>query len=183
MRWGALFDDLEAQLAAAGRAALESEVGELVRAEQAGVSLVDRLRAHGGTCEFRLRGGLRFRGRLAELADEWCIIESRPRRVLAPLGAVAVVCGLGRESIEDSSVVRRSLGIRTALRGLARDRSHVLCHLDGGAGELFTASGMLDVVGRDYFELVTLSDGASHARTRTSTVVPLAALVAIVSPA
>ena len=44
MRWNALFDDLEAQLAEAEVLGRESEVSERARAELASIGMADRLR-------------------------------------------------------------------------------------------------------------------------------------------
>lgn len=181
MRWGSLFDDLEAQVGAAERAAFEAGVNELVRAEQGAVPLADRLRAQSVPLEFVLRGALRFRGRIIELAEEWCVIDAAPRSVLVPMGAVAAITGVARESMGESSAVRRPLSIRTALRALARDRSDVVCHFDAGLGEPLSVRGMIDVVGRDYLELVSHGGNASLRVRRSSTIVPLASLVAVVS--
>lgn len=181
MRWGSLFDDLEAQVAAAERAAFESGVNELARAEQGSVSLVDRLRGQSASLEFVLRGGLRFHGRIVELAEEWCVIDAAPRSILMPMRAVVAISGAGREAMRESSSVRRSLSIGTALRALARDRSPVLCHYDVAPGEPGAALGMIDVVGPDYLELISRRADASLRAARRSTLVPTASLVAVIS--
>lgn len=183
MRWGSLFDDLEAQVTAAERAAFESGVNELVRAEQGAVPLVDRLRAQSAPVEFTLRSGLRFQGRIMELAEEWCVLEAGHRSVLVPMAAVAAVRGVGRETVGESSAVRRSFSIRTALRALARDRSRVVCHLAASSGEPLAENGVIDVVGRDYLEVFSLGEYASLRGRRSSTLVPLDSLVAVVSQA
>ena len=183
MRWGALFDDLEAQVAAAERADFESGVNELVRAEQGAVALVDRLRAQSVPLEFVVRGGLRFRGRIVELAEEWCVVEVASRSVLLPLSHVAAITGVGREAMGEPSAVRRSLSIRTALRALARDRAQVVCHCEAAVGEPVAATGTIDVVGRDYLELVDRGENTPLRGRRRSTLVPLGSLVAVVSQA
>ncbi|WP_197062003.1 hypothetical protein [Sinomonas humi] len=156
-------------------------MNELVRAEQGAIPLANRLRAQSGHVEFVLRGGIRFRGRIVELADEWCVVEEVHRSVLIPMRGVAAVRGVGRESVGEASLVRRSLSIRSALRALARDRSCVACHLDTFSGEPLAERGLIDLVGRDYFELVTLGENGSRRGRRSSTLVPLDSLVAVVS--
>ena len=44
MRWDALFDDLETQMAASERLDLDAEIAERTRSESAAVELADRLR-------------------------------------------------------------------------------------------------------------------------------------------
>ncbi|MEA5453106.1 hypothetical protein SPF06_00085 [Sinomonas sp. JGH33] len=178
MRWEALFDDFEAQAAEAVRAQFEAHVGELARTEQSAATLADRLRGQGSaSLDFELRGNSRFSGRVVTVAETWCSIESGPRAVLIPLAAVVSVAGLARRALQEPIGVRRQMGITSALRALARDRSSVACHLDTRNGEPRVATGMIDGVGRDYLELASSGEGV----TRSTTLVPLGALVAVAS--
>jgi hypothetical protein len=184
MRWGALFDDLESQLMAAERAALEAQAADLVRAEQALLGLQDRLRAHEGAAEFVLRGGLRVRGRVAEVAEDWCAIEEPPKNILISARGVVSVSGLGRSARMETSRVRRTLSLGSALRALARDRALIACHVDAGKPEALVVSGMIDVVGRDYVEIaVSRTDDWAREMPRRTTMLPLAGIIAVVSPA
>ncbi|MDQ4503260.1 hypothetical protein [Sinomonas sp. ASV322] len=178
MRWEALFDDFETQMAEAERAQLEAHVGELARAEQSAVTLADRLRGQvGALLEFELRGNTRVSGRIVTVAETWCSVESGPRAMLIPLAGVMRVGGVVRRSRHEPIGVRRTLSIASALRALARDRSPVACHLDAQGGEPRLATGTIDGVGRDYLELTSTGDE----RPRSTTLVPLEALIAVAS--
>jgi hypothetical protein len=182
MRWGALFDDFESQVAAAERAALEAHASELVRAEQSLLALSDRLRGHRGAVEVVLQGGFRVRGQIAEVAEEWCTLEAPPKSILIPLRALVSVSGLSREARVEGSRVRRTLSLGSALRALARDRARVACHIAPGHAEPVAVSGMIDVVGRDYVELTLHSTHERAAQmVRQTSVIPMANIVAITS--
>ena len=184
MRWGALFDDLESQVAAAQRVALEGHAGELVRAEQSLLALSDRLRGHRGAVEVVLKGGFRVLGHVTEVAEEWCTLEAPPRSILIPIRGLVSVSGLSREVLVEASRVRRTLSLGTALRALARDRTQVACHIDAGGTEPVAVSGMIDVVGRDYIELTLDRTRDRAAQTvRQTSVIPMANIVAVTSPA
>lgn len=177
MRWENLFADLEGQLAAAGRLDVEAQVAELARAEQAAVPLADRLRGHGtAVLEVQLRGGMRVRGTLRQIADEWCVIASGQNSVLVPLSAVVTVSGLGRRVLAEHSTVRRTLSMASGLRALARDRAMVTVFLDGGSGEPTALAGMIDTVGADYLDLTSAQTSRDHAGAKA---VRLAAILAV----
>ena len=180
MRWDSLFDDFEAQLASAAEREQEAHVGELVGAEQAGVGIVERLRGHGGApVELLLRAGVRFRGRISQLADGWLVIEAAQHSALVPLAAVVTVSGLGRGARSEASAVRRSLSLASGLRALARDRAVVSCLADGGAGEPHLVAGTVDTVGRDYFELAVRRDDPWSSPAAATVLVPFGALIAV----
>ena len=182
MRWEALFDDFEAQLAEAARAGFEAEVRELVWAEQAGLSLMERLRGHdGGTVDVVLRGGLRFAGLVREVAESWFTLDAAPRSVLVPAPAVVAVSGLGRRSRQEHSRVRRALSLGSALRALARARAEVVCHASGSGTEPIAVMGTIGAVGRDYAEVSSAPEEGWSVRRQATTLVPFGALVAVVS--
>jgi hypothetical protein len=181
MRWGALFDDLESQLIAAERALVEDQVGELARAEQALLTLADRLRPHRGVVEMILRCGVRVKGRPAEVAKDWLVLDAAPRSFLVPLRSVVTVAGLNRDARPEVSRVRRELTLGSALRALARGRVTVACHVDAGRAEALLVSGVIDVVGRDYIEIAHGGDDWGRWQTGGSSVLPLPALIAISS--
>lgn len=177
MRWENLFADLEGQLAAVGTLDLEAQVAELVRAEQSAVPLVDRLRGHGSAVlEVQLKGGMRVRGALRQIADEWFVIESGQHTVLVPLHAVTSVTGVGRTVRVERSTVRRTLSMASGLRALARDRAMVTVFLDGGRGEPTTMAGTIDAVGADYMDLMPARSASGYGGV---TAVRLCAILAV----
>jgi hypothetical protein len=168
-----LFADLEAQLDAAVVAEREGAVAELTRAEQASVTLADRLRAAvGQSVRAELRDGDVVEGRLAHAAHEWFQIDARtaPRRVqhLVPTAAVATFAGLGSRA-EPSTARTDALGLGTALRALQRDRSRVQVRTDAG-----TVVGRIDRVGRDHLDLTAVEGARGTVR-----VVPFVALLRV----
>ena len=181
MRWDSLFDDFEAQLASAARLDQEAQVADIVRAEQAGVGMAERLRGHGDApVELVLRAGVRVRGRISQVADAWFVVDSAPHSVLVPMGSVVAASGLGRGARSETSTVRRSLSLASGLRALARDRAFVSCLADGGAGEPHTVRGTIDTVGRDYLELaVRRGDDWAAPRSVATSIVPFSALIAV----
>ncbi|GAB4099826.1 hypothetical protein [Sinomonas halotolerans] len=179
MRWESLFEDFEAQLASAARLDAESEVSERVRAEQGALGMAERLRGHGQRpVDLLLRGGVRLRGRLAQLAEAWLVLEEGPQSALVPLAGIVTVSGLGRAAREEGSAVRRKLSLASGLRALARDRALVTCVVDAGRGEPLLVAGTLDTVGRDYAEVANRSDEWGRGPAGT-VVVPFAALIAV----
>jgi sRNA-binding regulator protein Hfq len=180
MRWDALFSDLEAQLASAARLDLEAEVAERARAEQAGISLVERLRGSSRMpLEILLRQGLRIRGTVSQIADSWFVLDDPPRSILVPLHAVATIAGAGRGARGEPSAVRRSLSLAAGLRALARDRAAVGCFVDRGEAEPVVLSGTIDTVGRDYLELTQRVASEAWASGGRTVLVPFASLLAV----
>ncbi|GAB2740465.1 hypothetical protein [Sinomonas soli] len=179
MRWENLFSDLEGQLASAGELELESQVADLARAEAAGVGLAERLRGQGAApVALLLRGGLRFRGHLAQVAATWLVLDSGPHSVLVPHEGIVTVEGLGRGAVGERSAVRRALSLGSGLRAIARDRSPVACFVDAGTGESLTVTGTLDTVGADYVEVAPLR-APDRGESRGLRAVPFGRLIAI----
>ena len=150
VRWEALFDDMEAQLAAAARSDLRIQVDERTRAERAGVALADRLRASAG-CHVRLalRGGATLEGALLDVASQWFLLgDGGSRRVLVPVDAVGFVAGLSAHVAPPPGTVERRLTLGHALRALARDRAAVVV-----LGNGFDVGGRLERVGEDHVDL------------------------------
>lgn len=158
MRWDALFADLEAQLDAGRGAELDAEVAERTRAELGSVLLADRLRAHvGQPVQLVLRDGSRAEGRCADAAAEWVVLHDGTAQVLVPWTAVSSVSGLSRASAPPPGQVLGRLGLRHALRALARDRSAVRLRLDGS--EL---TGTIDRVGADHVDVAEHPTGEAR---------------------
>ncbi|WP_069388141.1 hypothetical protein [Cellulosimicrobium cellulans] len=169
MRWEALFDDLAAQLAAAERAELTDAVADLTRAEQATLTLVERLRGTTGPVTLELHDGSRVTGRLHEVAAEWVLVGDQGRQHLVPIAAVASVTGLGRFARPGDGARSGRLGLGHALRALMRDRLPVQVRTTAGVHP-----GWIARVGKDHVDVETgpgVHDGAR--------VVPWSALLCV----
>jgi hypothetical protein len=79
--------------------------------------------------------------------------------------------------------VRQKLGLGSALRALARDRSHLSLVLAGGAHGELTLHGVIDRVGRDYVDFAVTGPGEARraANVIDMATVPFTALGAIKS--
>ena len=181
MRWDALFNDMESQLAESEQLALESEISERTRAEFVEMDLVGRLRgALGYQVTVFLACGESFRGTLSYAGAEALVLEENQHQVLIPHAAAVRYAGLGRLSLDEGSSVRRSLGLAHSLRALARDRSELSIILTTSSGAV-RVEGVIDRVGKDYVDVAAVVPGeprrASHV-TQVSTV-PFAALAAV----
>lgn len=179
MRWERLFDDLEAQAAAADARDLADEVGERTRIEQGRLPLVDRLRGARGTGVVFGCGGQRVSGTVLRVAADALVLEDAAGgQLLVPVGAIDWVSGLGRTVIPpDAGRVTAGFGLRALLREVVRDRAAVRVRLrDGGS-----VAGTLDAVGQDWLEIAEHPpDEPRRARSVGGVrVVPLPAVVTI----
>ncbi|MFF2315653.1 hypothetical protein ACFVTE_05220 [Arthrobacter sp. NPDC058097] len=181
MRWNALFQDLEQQLAEAGVLGMESEIAERSRADTAAIALDDRLRGSVG-CHVgvHLNSGPVFAGTLSHAGSESLVIEEPTHQVLIPYAAVGHYTGLGRFAVAEVSIVRRKLGLASALRGLARDRAELTVLLAGRSPDL-QLPGVIDRVGRDFFDLALTLPGEARRAGRVADVatVPFQSLSAL----
>ncbi|MDT4937206.1 MAG: hypothetical protein QOG80_877 [Pseudonocardiales bacterium] len=181
MRWDALFSDLAARTEALQRAELSFELVERARIEAGALLLRDRLAAADGQhVRIRCRAGVSLTGRLAHVGVDWALIDDGGgREAIVPIGAVIAVSGLGRHarSAAPARSVAERLGLRHALRGVARDRSPVRVNLiDGDA-----VAGTVDRVGSDFIELAVHAVGEVRRRSEVLDVLVVshAALVAV----
>jgi hypothetical protein len=190
MRWERLFDDLEAQAAELQRAERAAVVEGRARSEFAAFGLGDRLRpSAGGVVRLTLTGGHAIAAVLRHVGPDWLQLgDDCGREWLVNLAAVASVSGLGRlvapadtaETVgpgRPRRVVESRLGLRHAVRLIARDRSAVRVHLGDGR----TVDGTPDRVGRDFLELAVHPVGEAR-RTRAVhevLVVPFSAIAAL----
>jgi hypothetical protein len=181
VRWRDLFDDLEAQLDAASAAELAGEVAERSRLEQGRVTAAERLALAGGAeLAVTVPGHGGVRGVVVDAGADWLLLaETGGREVLVPLAAVLSVAGLPRATgvapgPDGAGRVARSLDLRRALRGLARDRAGVQLGLCDGSA----LSGTLDRVGADHVELAEHLAGEARrpSAVRAVRLVPLSAL-------
>lgn len=178
LRWFRLFDDLEAQADALGRAADQGDVAERTRIETGRVALMDRLRgAQGADLGLRCLGVGPLGGRLDRVGAD-CVLLTRSVgiEVLVPVSSVVTVWGLTRGSAPPGPVAGR-LGFRSALRGLARDRSSVRVALVDGT----SAVGTVDRAGLDHLELAEhpLDEPRRARSVRRVLTVPLPAVAAV----
>lgn len=178
MRWDDLFADLEAQLAAADAAELAADVEQRLRLEVGRTTLVGRVRAAVGQ-EIALGVGDQvMHGRILGVGPDWLLIGSGAETLL-PLAAVDWLQGLGRSSASgDPGQVWSRLGLRSALRGLARDRAEVRLHHAAGPPVV----GTIDRVGDDHLDLAVHPPGEPRRAAVVTAVrtVPLAAVRAVV---
>ena len=152
MRWDDLFEDLQAQFAAAERVVDDVRVVELAEAEVASTSFSDRWRARRGEqLTLRLRDGSDRSGTVVDVATAWIVIGTGERRSLVPRHAVAVAWSLAGAAPEPSRV-ERSLGLGHVLRALAHEGSAVVLHTLAGAHR-----GRLVRVGADHCDLITVA--------------------------
>lgn len=181
MRWEGLFADLEAQAAALEQAERAAEVEERTRGEVAALTVRDRLRgAVGNELRLRVRGGEMLAGTVRRVGPDWLLLdEGGGRETVVVTGAVVSVRGLGRYSAVPGTggVVDSRLGLRSVLRGIARDRSTArLLLADGNA-----VDATIDRVGGDFVEVAThaTAEPRRRADVRDVELIPVAALVAV----
>ncbi|UWX96311.1 hypothetical protein N2K95_11630 [Arthrobacter zhaoxinii] len=181
MRWDALFRDMEAQLAAAAGLAAESEISDRVRMELRGISLQDRLRSQNGK-ELLLDLGTAgvLRGILRHVGEGWVVLEQDRGAALAVLSHVVAIRGMDRFASRPAGQVR--LGVTSALRSIARDRSAVLIRSAGAAAES-ALHGTIDRVGSDFLELAVVPSDQPRRSTNVTGVyvLPTATVAALLS--
>ena len=180
MRWEQLFADLEAQLHAATQHDLEMRVNELARIEAAQLTLSDALRGSlDGMLAIVMSNGTAFHGILRKVEPQWVLLEEGRRSVILALAKVQRIQGLGIRRAKPASNVPFTLA--AALRILARNRAVVALELDDARNA--ATRGVLDQVGADFVQVMQLADGVGRdsGNVQGSTVLPIAALVAIAS--
>ncbi|MCC9146448.1 MULTISPECIES: hypothetical protein [unclassified Arthrobacter] len=181
MRWDALFRDMEAQMAAAAGVAVEGEIAERVRIELRGISLQDRLRSQCGkhlVVDLGTAGLLQ--GILRHVGEGWLVLERDRGAALAVLAHVVSIKGMDRFASQPAETVR--LGVASALRGIARDRSAVVVRSVGSAAER-ALHGTIDRVGNDFLELAALPSDQPRrpANVTAAYVLPMATVAAVLS--
>jgi hypothetical protein len=182
MRWDALFTDLEAQLAASSRLDLDAEIAERTRVESAAVELTDRLRGSLGLpISVQVSTGSVFEGTLSHAGSQALVLQSRHHQVLVPYTAAVHYVGLSRLAVREPSPVRQRLGLASALRGLARDRTRLSVLAGRGAGGETVLHGVIDRVGRDHLDLAVTEHGEDRrsSNVRRIVAVPFSALAAL----
>jgi hypothetical protein len=117
---------------------------------------------------------------LVRVGPDWLLLdEASGHEIVLATAHVLSIRGLGRYSAAPGTagVVESRLGLRHALRGIARDRSAVRIHL--AADEVIDAT--IDRVGADFIEVATHAAGEPRRRgdVRDVELIPLAAVVAV----
>lgn len=180
-RWDDLFADLDAQADALEVAERAGEISERTRIELAAIGMLERIRAALGTpVRIQILGGLEIGGTLQRAGSDWLLIdEGSGREAVIALTCVRAVLGLGRLSAVPGGggPVTAKLTLRSALRGIARDRSGVRIHLVDGA----VLDATIDRVGADFIEVARHAVGEARRRSEVRDVllVPFAALAAV----
>lgn len=188
MRWEQLFADLEVQYDELAQAQLEAELADRQRIEFGTVSMVARLGgAVGDPVRLRTAAGSAVTGMLRRVGPDWVLIGEAPgREVVVSLAAVSAVEGLGSATGRPLDRVAGKLTLRSALRGLARDRAPVSVTLYGSSGgpEAPTGTeitGTIDRVGADFIELAVHAawEPRRAGSVRQVVLVPLSAVVVV----
>lgn len=154
----AVFDDLEQQADALFDAERALELGDLVRAEYAEVSLASRLMA---AVEREVALDVdavgRLEGRLTRVASEWVMLAVGTAEWVVPLAAVTSAQLDTDRSVPEVawSAVARRLGLRSALRRLAESGERCATHTrEGGVFQ-----GRIERVGQDFVEVQVSATG------------------------
>jgi hypothetical protein len=181
MRWDGLFQDLDAQATALEQAERAAEVDERTRGEVGALGFRDRARASiGAAVRLSLSGGTSISGRLVRVGPDWLLVdEGAGREAVVATAHLARLRGLARYTAVPGSagVVESRLGLRSALRGIARDRSAVRVLLTDGV----TVDATIDRVGADFIEAATHPAGEWRRRqdVREVELIRLAAIAAV----
>lgn len=181
MRWDALFNDLESQIAESDRLSLEAEVTERARVELVDTGYVDRLRgAIGSRIGVQLHSGENVEGALCHAGADALVLDDGPQQVLIPYTGVARYVGLGRFLGVEPSRVGRGIGLARSLRALARDRAPLVLTLGSVTGTT-RLEGVIDRVGKDYVDLASVTPGEARRsdHVRQVSTIPFAALSAV----
>lgn len=186
MRWDALFDDLQGQMAASELLDLESEITERARVEIARITLIDRLRAAiSRRITVDLAYGLQFSGAIRQIGSDWILLSEGSQSVVVLLRNIMAIEGLGAETLTASSLVRQNFRtLSSALRLLARDRAMVTIYLMVSDESRRRFHAVIDRVGEDHCDIAVVRDGEVR-RQREVLVrktIPFGAILAIASP-
>ncbi|MBK9475326.1 MAG: hypothetical protein IPL94_03555 [Tetrasphaera sp.] len=177
MRWDALFDDLEGRFEAEERLDRDAEIADRTRQERGAVALLTRVAAHRGVLRVRLMTGSAIEGTVADLGSDWLLLQSPDghRELLVPISAVLAIEGLGPRSALARTA--RRFPLRSALRGIARDRTPIRLHDLAGS----VTTGTLDVVGADFVDVAAhaLDEARRTPNVLAQVTIPLAAIALV----
>lgn len=161
MRFERFFEDLEGRFAHHQQEEARAVSEDLTRAEQAQLTLADRLRgAQDHRLTFHLADSLVVSGTVQEVGAEWVALagEGGGRRAVIPLTAVALLEGLPLRARPAEDSLHSPLGLGSVLREIARDRTMVRLETVGGS-----VTGRIAAVGADALDLRPLPTGESSA--------------------
>jgi hypothetical protein len=181
MRWDALFEDMEAQLAAGERLDFDAEVAERTRADAAAVELADRLRGSLGLrIGIHLASGTLFEGVLSHVGSQSMVLDEPRHQMLIPQASAVRYTGLSRLAVTEHSTVRQRLGLASSLRALSRDRASLTVLVARGPAES-VLHGVIDRVGHDFLDLALTQAGEDRraANVRQAATIPFAALAGL----
>ncbi|MDN5820050.1 MAG: hypothetical protein L0H39_01045 [Brachybacterium sp.] len=159
MRFERIFEDLEGQFAHHQQEEVRAVSEDLTRAEQAQLTLADRLRgAEGHGLTLHLGAALRVSGMVQEVGAEWVALATRggARSAVVPLTAVVMVEGLPSRARLAEDSLGSPLGIGSVLREISRDRNVVRLETSGGS-----VIGRIAAVGADALDIRSLPTGES----------------------
>lgn len=170
MRWSRLFDDLDAQAAAAEAAELCAEVADRTRLEIARVSVEDRLRgAVGHALDVQLAGGHRAGGQVTDIGVGWLVVDDGRGTVLVRTLAIVELVGLPAAVGPPLSELEQRIDLNASLRALARDRSAVRI----GLADSRTVRGIINRVGADFIDVTTVDGDRRQSSTILTATVSL----------
>lgn len=157
MRFERIFEDLEGRFVHQQQEEARAISEDLTRAEQAQLTLADRLRgALGHRLTLHLGPDVRASGVVQEVGSEWVALaaDGGGRSAIVPLSAVVMAEGLPSRArlAEESAFSAR--GLASVLREIARDRSVVQLETTAGA-----VTGRISAVGADALDLRSLPTG------------------------
>lgn len=186
MRWEQLFTDLEAQYDELAEAALLADLADRQRVEFGAIGMVARLI---GALEQPVRlhaGPATVSGILTTVGPDWALVSEAPGRdAVIALAHLRIAEGMTASTGRPLGHVARKLTLRSALRGLARDRAPVSLLLAGSAPSETTGSGdltgTLDRIGADFVELAVHAawELRRAAGVGRSALVPLTAIAVV----
>ncbi|HVQ86706.1 MAG TPA: hypothetical protein VMT88_00860 [Actinomycetes bacterium] len=142
--------DDDAVVEAEDRGAADTQVSQLVPAEWARISLVDRLRGSiNRSLRVQLVDGSRHQGTLAEVGDHWLLLIERDKRVLVFVHALMTLAGVGEPtpSADNHEAGRR---MQAVCREWGRQRRIVTLGVRDGTH----VTGSLTRVGTDTLDVV-----------------------------
>lgn len=166
-----LLNGIEAQIAMSEWIDDASMAQEVIHAEWARTSLLERLRAVTDPIDVSVHGLHIIRGRIVDWASDAIVLrDDRSARWLIPLDRLVRVSGLGSLAVRDEQIaeVRRSRRLTAIMRGWCDEGAPVTAYtVDGGI-----LDGVIVRVGADHVDLVIGSG-------RHREIVPIAAFSAV----
>ena len=165
--------DLEQQAEGLALAERDALVAAQQPGEYAAVPIAARFHASvGADVRLQVVGFGVIDAELARVGEGWLLLVSGRQQSIVRLAAVTAVRGLSPRAVGAASLpLQASLGLTSALRGVATDRGEVAVHTTDGSSQ----RGVIGRVGADFFEVAP-----SEGRLRPDVeLVPFAVLAAV----